>query len=160
MTGTKLTRSLRVSLTLALVFAVGFGHDQAWAQQSGTVTSGGPVVKIHFTDGGADIFGGGPGLVRSVNPDGSDLTTLVPAAGPRPRGIVLDPINGKLYWNDSGVGATTGTTYIPDLFGTIETVVDHGQRGVNDIDLDLVNGHVYMALSVSVSPFHGVRRMN
>ena len=156
----KLAGSLWVSLGLALIFTVGFGQ-QASAQNSGTVTSSGPLLKIFFTDGGADIAGGGVGLVRSVNPDGTGLTTLVPAAGVRPRGIVLDDVNGHLYWNDFGNFGTTGKTLRSDLDGSnVVTVVDHGQGGVNDIDLDIAAGHVYMALSVSFSPFHGVRRVN
>ncbi len=120
-----------------------------------------PVVKIFFTDGGADRAGGGAGTIRSVNPDGTGLTTLVAAAGVRPRGIALDHVNGHIYWNDFGNFNTTGKTMRSALDGSgVTTLVDHGQGGVNDIDVDVAAGHVYMALSVSFSPFHGVRRVN
>ncbi|MCH8293298.1 hypothetical protein IH992_19630 [Candidatus Poribacteria bacterium] len=122
---------------------------------------GSPLSGIYFTDGGADRAGGGPGTVKRVNPDGTGLTTLVSSAGIRPRGITLDDVNGHLYWNDFGDFVNQGRTLRSDLDGSnVTTIVNHGQVGINDIALDIAAGKIYMALSVSASPFHGVRRVN
>ena len=68
----------------------------------------GVVQNFYITAGGA----GGPvpdgdGLVQRLDGDGSNLTTLVNLGSTsRPRGIVVDPLNSKLYWNDWGTGLT------------------------------------------------------
>ena len=125
-------------------------------------TAVGPLVKIYFTDGGTDRAGGGPGTVREVNPNGTGLATLVPAAGVRPRGIVVDDINGHIYWNDFGdQSGNPGLTKRSGLDGSnVTTIINHGQNGINDIDLDIAAGKVYVSLSVSYAPFHGVRQAN
>ena len=131
------------------------------AKHSVTAATG-SAIKIYFTDGGTDRAGlGGPGTVREVNPDGTGLATLVASAGERPRGIDLDDVNGHLYWNDFGNSSNSGRTLRSDLDGSnVTTLVTHGQAGINDIHLDVAAGKMYMALSVSFSPFHGVRQAN
>lgn len=117
-----------------------------------------PVEQIFFTDGGADQAGGGIGTIKSVNRDGTGLAVVVADAGGRPRGVVLDDVNEHLYWNDFGTPSVPGVTYKAGVDGSGKTVlVNHGQGGVNDIDV--AGGHVYMSLSVSYAPFHGVRRV-
>lgn len=113
--------------------------------------------KIYFTDGG---FGGpipdAQGLVRAVNPDGSGLQTLVTGLD-RPRGIAVDSVNGFLFWNDWG----NEVTQMSRLDGSgVGTVLNHGQEGLNDIALDVAARKIYIGMSVSFEPFHGVKRFN
>ena len=80
---------------------------------------------------------------------------------------MLDDVNGHLYWNDFGQAnapdVNPGRTLRSNLDGSnvIPLVDDHGQAGVNDIDLDRAAGHVYMALFPDgFDDFGGVRRVN
>ena len=77
--------------------------------------------------------------------------------GTRPRGITLDDVNGHIYWNEWNFGRTDRANL--DGTGTT-TIFLHGQMGINDIDLDIPNQHVYTSVSVSSGAFHGVRRGN
>ena len=141
---TRLVRCLSRPALLTLLL-LGLGRSDSAAQSGGTVTDTGPLVKIYFTDGGVDITGSGVGSVKCVNSDGTGLTTLVAPAGYRPRGIVLDDVNGKLYWNDFGQVQNPvlnpGGTWQSNVDGSGATlIIDHGTAGVNDIDVDPVAG--------------------
>ena len=45
----------------------------------------------------------GAGRILSVNPDGSDLkTVLTEGQGPHPDGVVVDAARGHIYWTNMG----------------------------------------------------------
>ncbi len=174
----RMGRSLPIFVSVAVsLLAIGCSEQQPTAPdltspqlQVTSLGPTGPLLKIYFTDGGVDRAGlGGPGTVRSVNPDGSGLTTLVASAGRRPRGITVDDINGHIYWNDFGGSLFDppgpGTTRKSNLDGsgaavlyTHLTPTGAPLSGINDIDIDIAAGELYISHSVSISPYHGVRR--
>lgn len=54
-----------------------------------------PSGRLFFLDLGA-------GLVLSANPDGSDLKTIVSEGRRLPDGLVVDAVNGHIYWTNMG----------------------------------------------------------
>jgi sugar lactone lactonase YvrE len=63
------------------------------------------------------------GRILSMNPDGSDLKTLVTGCR-HPDGITLDPEKGHIYWTDMGVfDRNDGMTERADLDGRNRTTI-------------------------------------
>ncbi len=156
------------AITLCLL-ACSWQAATARAESGGTTVDSGPLVKIFFTDGNPDDSGDDPLTIKSVNPDGTGLTTLVADAGYYPRGIVLDDLNGQLFWNDSGnpdpddPNASPALTRRANVAGTgVVELVNHGDMGVYDIDLDIINTRVHAATNPVIFefgfPIGGVQR--
>ncbi|MGO9356676.1 MAG: 3-hydroxyacyl-CoA dehydrogenase [Xanthobacteraceae bacterium] len=79
------------------------------------------VGRIFFLD-----LGGG--RVRSANPDGSDLKTIVVEGRKLPDGLVVDSAAGHMYWTNMGnLKANDGSILRSDLDGkNIATIVAPG----------------------------------
>src|SRR5258707_11863167 len=68
------------------------------------------------------------GRVLSVNPDGSDLKTVVEEGRKLPDGLVVDAAAGHLYWTNMGnLKENNGSLFRSDLDGrNITTIVPQG----------------------------------
>jgi DNA-binding beta-propeller fold protein YncE len=128
--------------------------------------SGSAVDFIYISAGGMSgpVPGALDGHIQRMTAGGGSLTTLMaPGTLPpsfRPRGIACDPVNGHLYFNDFGDtgGGSFGKTYrLPIGGGAPTLIIDYGDFGANDIDLDIPGGRIYTAHSVSPATFHGVK---
>lgn len=112
---------------------------------------------IYFTDGGAGgAVSDGPGKVKRVRPDGSDLELLhTMDATTRTRGIAVDATNGHVYWNETNAGYT----WRANLDGTGAVVFyNHAPAGLNDVAVDVADEAVYMTVN-DPTGFTGVRRV-
>jgi len=86
------------------------------------------------------------GRVLSVNPDGSDLKTVVEEGRRLPDGLVVDAASGHLYWTNMGnPKANDGTILRSDLDGrNMATIVASGGTFTpKQIQLDKRNGKLY-----------------
>ena len=86
------------------------------------------------------------GRVLSVNPDGSDLKTVVEEGRRLPDGLVVDAASGHLYWTNMGnPKANDGTILRSDLDGRNMTtiVASGGTFTPKQIQLDKKNGKLY-----------------
>ena len=86
------------------------------------------------------------GRVLSVNPDGSDLRTVVEEGRRLPDGLVVDAAAGHLYWTNMGnPKANDGTILRSDLDGRNMTtiVASGGTFTPKQIQLDKQNGKLY-----------------
>ncbi|HTB13468.1 MAG TPA: hypothetical protein VK752_17935 [Bryobacteraceae bacterium] len=77
--------------------------------------------RIFFLDASA-------GRVLSANPDGSDLTVVIPGGLKHPDGLVVDPPRGHLYWTNMGNPVKNdGSIFRSDLDGgNISVIVPPG----------------------------------
>src|SRR3954465_5446221 len=68
------------------------------------------------------------GQVRSANPDGTDLKTIVEEGRKLPDGLAADVAAGHLYWTNKGnLKQTAGPLFAPDLDGkNITTILPAG----------------------------------
>jgi hypothetical protein len=88
----------------------------------------------------------GAGRILSVNPDGSDLKTLVAEGRRLPDGIVVDVKAGHLYWTNMGIpSANDGSIERSDLDGSNVTniVPPGGTHTPKQLQLDKKNGKLY-----------------
>jgi hypothetical protein len=88
----------------------------------------------------------GGGRVRSANPEGSDLKTMVSEGRKLPDGIVVDVTAGHLYWANMGnPSANDGSNVRFNLSGgNITTIVPVGARFTpKQLQLDKKNGKLY-----------------
>jgi DNA-binding beta-propeller fold protein YncE len=73
--------------------------------------------RIFFLDASA-------GRVLSANPDGSDLTVIIPGGLKHPDGLVADPARGHLYWTNMGNPVKNdGSIFRSDLDGSNVSVI-------------------------------------
>src|SRR5579863_3022163 len=77
--------------------------------------------RIFFLDASA-------GRVLSANPDGSDLTAVIPGGLKHPDGLVVDPVRGHLYWTNMGNPVKNdGSIFRSDLDGgNLSVIVSPG----------------------------------
>src|ERR1700730_11034049 len=88
----------------------------------------------------------GGGRVMSVNPDGSDLKTIVSEGRKLPDGLAVDPVAGHIYWTNMGnPSANDGSIVRSDLDGgNITTIVPAGSTFTpKQLQLDSRNGKLY-----------------
>jgi sugar lactone lactonase YvrE len=88
----------------------------------------------------------GAGRILSLNPDGSDLKTLVAEGRRLPDGIVVDVEAGHLYWTNMGIpSANDGSIERCDLDGSNVTniVPPGGTHTPKQLQLDKKNGKLY-----------------
>jgi len=88
----------------------------------------------------------GGGRVLSMNPDGSDLKTIVSEGRKLPDGLVVDEAAGHLYWtNMGGFKENDGSILRSDLDGrNITTIVPPGGTFTpKQIQIDKRNGKLY-----------------
>jgi len=98
--------------------------------------------RLYFLDAAHD------GLVLSVNPDGSDLKTIVKSRGRRthPDGIIVDLEAGHIYWTNMGnIKANDGSIDRADLDGgNVTSIVSPGGTFTpKQLQLDKQNGKLY-----------------
>jgi len=101
--------------------------------------NGARQARLYFLD-----LGGG--RVLSVNPDGSDLRTVVEEGRKLPDGLVVDDVAGHLYWTNMGdPSANDGSILRSDLDGrNLATIVPPGGTFTpKQIQLDRKNGKLY-----------------
>lgn len=81
-------------------------------------------------------------LIKRSNLDGSNVETIINAAGQLPRRVVVHPLEQKIYWTEQ-IGENIKKA---DLDGSnIETILSAAD-GLDDplgLDLDIVNGKIY-----------------
>lgn len=97
------------------------------------------VARIFFLDLAA-------GRVLSVNPDGSDLRTLVSEGRKLPDGLVVDIAAGHLYWTNMGnPKANDGSIFRSDLNGrNMTTIIAPGDTFTpKQLQIDKPNGKLY-----------------
>ena len=90
-----------------------------------------------------DIRGG---RIVSANVDGSDVTTIVSGLRGTPDGLVVDPVNGFLYWTHMGAAsADDGYVQRARLDGSEPTkiVPDGGTFTPKQLKLDAKHGKLY-----------------
>jgi DNA-binding beta-propeller fold protein YncE len=88
----------------------------------------------------------GAGRILSVNPDGSDLRTIVSEGRKMPDGLVVDEAAGHLYWTNMGnFKENDGSIFRSDLDGrNINTIVSPGGTFTpKQIQIDKRNGKLY-----------------
>ena len=88
----------------------------------------------------------GGGRVLSLNPDGSDLKTLVTEGRRLPDGIVVDVEAGHLYWTNMGIpSANDGSIERSNLDGSnVTNIIPLGATHTpKQIQLDKKNGKLY-----------------
>jgi DNA-binding beta-propeller fold protein YncE len=88
----------------------------------------------------------GGGRVLSVNPDGSDLKTIVSEGRKLPDGLVVDAEAGHLYWTNMGnPSANDGSIDRSDLDGrNIANIIPKGATFTpKQLQLDKKNGKLY-----------------
>src|ERR1700732_150313 len=88
----------------------------------------------------------GGGRVMSVNPDGSDLKTIVSEGRKLPDGLAVDAVAGHIYWTNMGnPSANDGSIVRADLDGdNITTIVPVGGTFTpKQLQLDSRNGKLY-----------------
>ena len=88
----------------------------------------------------------GGGRVLSVNPDGSDLKTIISEGRKLPDGLVVDEAAGHLYWTNMGnFKENDGSILRSDLHGrNITTIVPPGGSFTpKQLQLDKRNGKLY-----------------
>ena len=89
----------------------------------------------------------GAGRILSVNPDGSDLkTVLTEGQGPHPDGVVVDAARGHIYWTNMGnFRANDGSIERCDLDGKNRrfAVPPGGTHTPKQLQLDKQNGKLY-----------------
>jgi hypothetical protein len=103
---------------------------------AGNVTVSG---RLFFLDLGA-------GRVLSVNPDGSDLKTIISEGRKLPDGLVVDVAAGHMYWTNMGnPKQNDGSILRSDLDGTnmITIVPPGGTFTPKQLQLDKKNGKLY-----------------
>src|SRR5580700_10497752 len=83
------------------------------------------IGRIFFLDAGG-------GRVRSANPDGSDLKTIVEEGRKIPDGLVVDSAAGHMYWTNIGNPQTNdGSILRSDLDGKNMTTGRFARRDVH-----------------------------
>ncbi len=105
------------------------------SKQTAKPTSG----RLYFLDLSA-------GRVLSVNPDGSDLKTIVSAGRRLPDGIAVDVAAGHIFWTNMGnPGANDGSIERADLDGenVTQVVPPGGTFTPKQLQLDTKNGKLY-----------------
>jgi DNA-binding beta-propeller fold protein YncE len=88
----------------------------------------------------------GAGRILSLNPDGSDLKTIVSEGRKMPDGLVVDEAAGHLYWTNMGnFKENDGSIFRSDLDGrNITTIVPPGGTFTpKQIQIDKRNGKLY-----------------
>jgi hypothetical protein len=88
----------------------------------------------------------GGGRVMSVNPDGSDLKTIVSEGRKLPDGLAVDAVAGHIYWTNMGnPSANDGSIVRSDLDGSnITAIVPVGGTFTpKQLQLDSRNGKLY-----------------
>jgi len=88
----------------------------------------------------------GGGRVMSVNPDGSDLKTIVSEGRKLPDGLAVDAVAGHIYWTNMGnPSANDGSIVRSDLDGgNITAIVPVGGTFTpKQLQLDRRNGKLY-----------------
>jgi DNA-binding beta-propeller fold protein YncE len=86
------------------------------------------------------------GRVLSVNPDGSDLKTIVSEGRKLPDGIVVDVVAGHIYWTNMGnPSVNDGSIDRADLDGgNVTNIVPSGDTFTpKQLQLDKMNGKLY-----------------
>ena len=82
------------------------------------------------------------GIVR-INLDGSNPLNIITSTG-APRGVEIDPVNGRIYWSEYNQGIKSANFNGADIY----TVIQHTTANpvyVSDIELDLTRGLIYWA---------------
>src|SRR5258706_9509711 len=86
------------------------------------------------------------GQVRSANPDGSDLKTIVDEGRKLPDGLAVDVAAGHLYWTNMGnPKANDGSIFRSDLDGrNMTTIIASGDTFTpKQLQIDKPNGKLY-----------------
>ena len=113
----------------------------------GDLPSFSPYAKIYWTDSHAN-------LVQRADLDGSNVETLIRGSNPQitvqqMRGLALDPDEEKLYWG----GTQMGKVFRAFWDGSSPELLLESQeyRGLQELGLDLDNGHLYWATQNGIS---------
>jgi hypothetical protein len=111
------------------------------------------ISKLKLTEPGSKPTSGrlffldlGAGRVLSVNPDGSDLKTIVNEGRRLPDGVVVDVAAGHIYWTNMGnPSANDGSIERADIDGrNLTTIVPEGGTFTpKQLQLDKKNGKLY-----------------
>ena len=104
-------------------------------------------MSNQFNSGRLFFLDLGAGRLLSVNPDGSDLKTiLTEGRGPHPDGVAVDVATGHIYWTNMGdPGANDGSIERCALDGTHRTVivVPGATHTPKQLQFDRRNGKLY-----------------
>jgi len=103
-------------------------------------------MSNEFNSGRLFFLDAGAGRVLSVNPDGSDLKTIVSEGRKLPDGLVVDEAAEYLYWTNMGnLKEDDGSILRSDLDGqNITTIVPPGGTFTpKQIQIDKRNGKLY-----------------
>jgi DNA-binding beta-propeller fold protein YncE len=103
-------------------------------------------MSNEFNSGRLFFLDLGAGRILSVNPDGTDLKTIVSEGRKLPDGLVVDTAGGHLYWTNMGnLKKNDGSIFRSDLEGrNITTIVPPGRTFTpKQIQIDKQNGKLY-----------------
>lgn len=107
--------------------------------------------RVYWTDYGTRVSTPGgsatDGAIGYGSLDGSG-TAVVTGVGGDPRGVVVDPIGGKVYWADYANNGS-GAIYQANLDLTDVTTLITGRTGPAGITLDVAAGKIYWSDSGS-----------
>src|ERR1700676_4001994 len=111
------------------------------------------VTKPKLTNSGSKSTSGrlffldlGGGRVMSVNPDGSDLKTIVSEGRKLPDGLAVDAAAGYIYWTKMGNPTANDCTIVRSYLdgGNITTIVPVGGTFTpKQLQLDSRNAKLY-----------------
>ena len=125
-------------LVLKVLLLLGCMHQVAW----------GAGEKIYYTTGNPEY------AVKSANPDGSGIVTLLPDDGVSGwNAIAVDPVNSKLYFFD----ATALQILRTNLDGTGKSAIITSASPVNGLAVDGTGGKIYYTTG---APEYAVKRAN
>jgi len=102
------------------------------------------MTDSRFSSGRLFVLDLGGGRVFSLNPDGSDLRTLVSEGRKLPDGLAVDVAAGYLYWTNMGnPKANDGSIFRSDLDGRNMTTIIAPGDTFTPKQLQIDNGKLY-----------------
>jgi hypothetical protein len=104
------------------------------------------MTDSRFSSGRLFVLDLSGGRVFSLNPDGSDLRTLVSEGRKLPDGLAVDVAAGYLYWTNMGnPKANDGSIFRSDLDGrNMTTIIAPGDTFTpKQLQIDKLNGKLY-----------------